>query len=473
VKRAYADLRSIGGGREALRPAGETLATTDPAIAQTLLAKRIKEIEQRKRDKTILGIRRRTTLQQYAAEHLRKKAQAGKVTEETLENAERHLKYATRFFGGGRDLNAIVVADVQDYISHLAELPDRRGGTLSPGTQRKYLNSLSNMYRRAGGEGLVPPGYNPVAALMEKPSDRKLEAEWLEVWEAALLLEAARTYPYLSLEESTTGKRLLSAIHGALGEGERGEEEFVRRMRAAGRLTTMEKLQAYGAGSRIPARTFLAAAAAMLGVPTGEIVVEQEGRLTRYAYPLLATFLLTGGRETEVYGLEIGDVNLKRQTITFRPNRRRRLKTMPSFRSIPYFPQLQEILEPHLEARRKEGAGETDLLFVSPTTGGMLQNTRTMLDLISGRVGWEPGQVRSKAFRHTYCAARLQTLDGGVPVAQYTVAKEMGHGGDAMVKRIYGHLGEIRHRAPVVEYRIENQRDHIPAERLRLLLKAV
>jgi hypothetical protein len=41
------------------------------------------------------------------------------------------------------------------------------------------------------------------------------------------------------------------------------------------------------------------------------------------------------------------------------------------------------------------------------------------------------------------------------------VAKELGHGGDSLVKRIYGHLGEVRHRSEVVEYRIT---DH--AERL-------
>jgi hypothetical protein len=41
------------------------------------------------------------------------------------------------------------------------------------------------------------------------------------------------------------------------------------------------------------------------------------------------------------------------------------------------------------------------------------------------------------------------------------VAKELGHGGDSLVKRIYGHLGEVRHRSEMVEYRIT---DH--AERL-------
>jgi hypothetical protein len=50
-------------------------------------------------------------------------------------------------------------------------------------------------------------------------------------------------------------------------------------------------------------------------------------------------------------------------------------------------------------------------------------------------------------------------------------APELGHGGHGLMRRVYGHLGRIRHRAEVVEYRIEQQREHIPVERLRLLLR--
>ncbi len=57
--------------------------------------------------------------------------------------------------------------------------------------------------------------------------------------------------------------------------------------------------------------------------------------------------------------------------------------------------------------------------------------------------------------RHSYCAARLQTLDGGAPVSIYTVSRELGHTSPAMVQRVYAHLGTIRHRAEVVEYRVE------------------
>jgi hypothetical protein len=38
------------------------------------------------------------------------------------------------------------------------------------------------------------------------------------------------------------------------------------------------------------------------------------------------------------------------------------------------------------------------------------------------------------------------------------VSRELGHGGEALVKRIYGHLGTVRHRAKVVEYRVEQHK---------------
>jgi hypothetical protein len=41
---------------------------------------------------------------------------------------------------------------------------------------------------------VVPPGYNPAAAMLEKPTAKREEARSPEVHEAALLLESARTY---------------------------------------------------------------------------------------------------------------------------------------------------------------------------------------------------------------------------------------------------------------------------------------
>jgi hypothetical protein len=67
--------------------------------------------------------------------------------------------------------------------------------------------------------------------------------------------------------------------------------------------------------------------------------------------------------------------------------------------------------------------------------------------------------LNSEIFRHIYCAARPQTLDRGAPVSLYTVSRELGHGSEEMVRRVYSHLGTVRHRSDAVEYRIEQHRE--------------
>lgn len=101
----------------------------------------------------------------------------------------------------------------------------------------------------------------------------------------------------------------------------------------------------------------------------------------------------------------------------------------------------------------------------------MITAFRKLLDVVAERAGWKPGEIRSKMFRHTYCAARLQTLDQGSPVSVYTVSKELGHGGDSMVRRVYGHLGEVRHRSKAVEYWV-NQYKKVLGKRLAAVRKA-
>ena len=100
------------------------------------------------------------------------------------------------------------------------------------------------------------------------------------------------------------------------------------------------------------------------------------------------------------------------------------------------------------------------MLFPSYRSGdeAMLTDFRKMLDTVAERAGWKAGEIRSKVFRHTYCAARLQTLDHGAPVSVFTVGRELGHGGEAMVRKVYGHLGEVRHRSKVVEFRATQHR---------------
>jgi len=166
-----------------------------------------------------------------------------------------HLASAVAHLGADRELASISVGDVRTWATALQAMASKKGGTLSGGTVRHRLNALSNLYRRAQGEGYVPPGYNPIAALIEKPPVRCEEARWLEVHDAALVLESARI-----------------------------------------------------------------------------VDPKRPGVTTSFANALLATFLLTGGRMSEVLGLEVAGVGFDRKTVTFRENALRRLKTRTSAR---------------------------------------------------------------------------------------------------------------------------------------------
>jgi integrase len=404
ISRAWADFRDyrdVGGRQEPLVAPGEGMATTDPDVAQMLVAARIRELDAARRGRGLHGCVQDTPLAAYAAEHLVKKAQSGRVTRAWLDVISVFLQRAVSYFGAGRDLASIGVVDVQRWATHLATTPYRprtakpgvKGRTLSSGTVRHALNALSNLYRRAASEGRVPSGFNPVSSLMDKPSGRRLEAQWLEVHEAALLLESARTLPSVSVQN-------------------------------------LKK-----------------------SVPTATI------------HALLATFVLTGGRRAEVLGLEVDDISFDRKTVTFRPNAFRRLKTLQSARVVPLWPQLEEILRPYIFSRPP-----ARLLFPSFLTGteSMLVEWRRALDRVSVRAGWKLGEIRSRIFRHSYCAARLQTLDAGAPVSPFTVSRELGHGSRAMVEQVYSHLGLVRHRSEVVEFRLEQHRTAL-RERLEQL----
>jgi integrase len=78
---------------------------------------------------------------------------------------------------------------------------------------------------------------------------------------------------------------------------------------------------------------------------------------------------------------------------------------------------------------------------------------------------WEGTPIRTRIFPHTYCSARLQTLDRGEPVSTYPVRCELGHGSDDMVNKVYSHLGDVRHRSDAVEYHVSQ---HLEALGYRL-----
>jgi integrase len=400
TERAYADLRRWGLGYRVLRIPGQHRGLTreQADVAEALAAQMVADaIRERARADQRAAFARVQDLPLADAvrEHLLAKARSGHVTDACIAADERFLKRFVEYCGATRRLSEIDTRAVRQFVEWLRTLPGRRGGTLDDATIRHHLNAISNMYRRARAEGWAPKGHDPVGDLIEKPTPNPDEPLWLEVSEAALYLAAARKCP---------------AGPAAVGHAP---------------------------------------------VPFG--------------YELIATYLLTGGRQDEVLGLEISDVDLARRTIAFRPNAWRRLKTAKSHRTVPLWPQLRQILGAYL-AGPHAPAGR--LLFPSYCTGEerMLTDIRKLLDRVTERVGAvyvmdrgarrkaKRGEIRTKVFRHTYITARLQTLDRGAPVSLWTVAREVGHSGTAMIERVYGHLGDVRHRASVVEYRVRQHR---------------
>lgn len=53
-------------------------------------------------------------------------------------------------------------------------------------------------------------------------------------------------------------------------------------------------------------------------------------------------------------------------------------------------------------------------------------------------------------------------------MSPFTVKCELGHGSLKLIEDIYGHLGTVRHRSEVVEYRVEQYGEQLD-ERLAAL----
>ena len=368
--RYYADLRDIGLGQHALKPSGDSGATTDPVEAQILMGRLIERLTTQPRAHAPAG----GSLAAVATRFL--KVNPGGVTEKWLEDVERRLRRAVEWFGAERPINSIEPRHVREWTEAL------QGKGYANGTVRHHLHALSSVYRYGMELGEVLVGQNPVAGLYRKPSterDRKQSqrAKFLEVEEAARFLAAA------------------------------------------------ERLDR----------------------------VNRNGMI-RFEYPLLATFLLTGGRRAEVFGLEVDDIDFEHRLVHIRPNSWRGLKRRWSERSVPLWPQLDEILRRYLD----DSPPPARLLFPSPRLlneggEGLINNVRkTLRDVAQKAAIPAPSPTM---FRHTYATTRLQTTDNGMPISVWTVGRELGHKGIGRIEDTYGHLSTyLRARWEVVEYRV-------------------
>lgn len=209
---AYADMGAWAkwGGRrhEPLVAAGEIAATKDPNKAALLFAERLAELRGRRALATAglpaAALDAPTSIGAFIGFHLAAKAEVKgrrRPSETEIGLQRTRLLYAAKFLRtrGIRDLRQLDHGAVQAYMEHLQTSPGagrlsgrggRSRGLLDPATQRKYLDAVGNMLKRARSKGIIRTNF--VEEMVDKPTADNSPTEHLEVWEAAILIEAAR-----------------------------------------------------------------------------------------------------------------------------------------------------------------------------------------------------------------------------------------------------------------------------------------
>lgn len=194
--------------------------------------------------------------------------------------------------------------------------------------------------------------------------------------------------------------------------------------------------------------------AAFLEPPVAWALLEAAGRYRAipYARALVGMMLYCGLRLDEARGLEGRDVDRKGMRVHVRDNRFRSyqgggIKQRASLRTVPLWPDLLEWLPDRIGAAP---------LFPSPKHPDrpLSMNVGKTLGRIARRAKIEQ-PVTPHVLRHTWCAMRLQTLDGGAPISEFQVMKEGGWTSTKMIHQIYGHLPRTRLRLEVLTYRPE------------------
>lgn len=395
--RAYGDFRAIGGGKEALRPPGQTRATSDPELAAQLFAVRLKELTAAARWGTALPVRDAdlTGLAEAVTEFLRYLREETDGTAAWTDATETMLGRAVEFFGARRPLVSIDRGAIRDYIRHLRTIEHAHGTGLSNGSIRHHLHALSRLYLYAPDRGWVADGVNPIRRLRrgERPGKYVPEQDYLTTLEAARLIEAARTFPIAKSELMRLAHPLVTAL---LCTGGRADE--------------------------------------VLGLEVGDVDLEAS----------IVHFRATPYRRGAAGKTELAD-----RIVPLWPQLREALE-----------PYLRGGFRQELELRFLERGITTTLLFPSPTTGGRFTDLRKIIDRCAVRAGLAKGRIRSRVTRRTYATARSATLWAGQPIPEYVVIQEMGHRDSKMLSLVYRKASRSPHRAEVVEYRLPNGSIH-------------
>lgn len=224
-----------------------------------LCAARVRQLEEGRRSRHLLGVKRRVSVGELASEWLRYRSHS-ELRPTTVARYQLAFLHAFKVLDDSTDIDSIGLAEVKRLMAGLRQLPTRRGVGLSAASNRQVFVAMTQLFDHAEAMGAIPAASNPWKLLpkSERPRLKRSETEFLEVGEAAALLAATE-----SIRTRT-----------------------------------------------VPLRT------------------------------LVATFLLTGGRLSEVLGLEWSDINFERQIVVIRPNKWRSLKRGTT-RTVPLWPQLR------------------------------------------------------------------------------------------------------------------------------------
>ena len=271
--RAWGDFREYaaqGGKREPLVASGESRATTDPVLAQSLFAARLGELASARENET-------------RAESVRKKPTIAEVVKEHIAAWEQ------------REGHHGALARVERRLSR----PGRHVLRCRAATRGHHDGAR-------GGVDRVAPPVRDEAGTADGRGDG-----------AASFGRAVEALPPRTAE--------------TLRRGRVQPSEPTRRSGAAQAATVRDAVPR-GSGGGAPARREF----------SHTYPVKKHEPEMALAYPLIAAFLLTGGRQKEVLGLRLQDVSTDRNTVTFRPNEFHeggRLETQTSTRTVPLWPQ--------------------------------------------------------------------------------------------------------------------------------------
>ena len=278
----------------------------------------------------------------------------------------------------------------------LTEPGNALNSSILPCTVRNEFYALSGVFEQAKKWKLTT--HNPVADISNKSSGKSTpEAVWLNSDQAARLLDAAA--------------RLDSKTQWAKNV-----------------VTTYRDERVRGCSGCKPPKWVYAVA-------------------RRYAHceALIATFLYTGGRLSEVLGLEVKGVLLDERRIWFRPNCHRALKRRHHKRRVQLWRPLADTLRHHIATLDDQGG----LLFPGLTDRMMDEITKPFSRCVreaglQSEFATMGRRLNRHSLRHTYATRLLRTVvrseDGSrVERSAYSVARQLGHRTSYLVETVYAH----------------------------------